>query len=150
MGGKIKLYHGTCGKAASSILSTGIDFTKGGGELGQGFYMSTFLAYASCMAWHKMNSNSSGQNDKFFVLSAEIDVDDMKNWSVKSFSSSTVQKHWREFRRTNKTKTHQFGVDLVVSPIQDGMNMGAWQFKFERPTNPVLSLKKRKSLWKII
>lgn len=138
MGGKIKLYHGTCGKAASSILKTEIDFTRGGGELGQGFYMSTSLAYASCMAWHKMKYERDSQ---FVVLSAAIDVDDIKNWSVKSFSSSTVQKYWREFRRTNKTKIHQFGVDLVVSPIQDGMNMGSWQFKFESPTNPVLSLK---------
>ena len=130
MGGKIKLCHGTCREAASSIYKNGIKFNVGSGELGQGFYMSTSLAYASCMAWHKMNSNSNGQNDKFFVLSAEIDVDDMKQWHVKSLSDKQAASMWKKLRESNETDKKAFDCDIVVSPIQDGLNMGSWQFVF--------------------
>lgn len=135
--GKITLYHGTSETNAEKILTNGINFNVGSGELGRGFYLGTSLAYASCMAWH---SAKSANDPKFRVLSVTIDVDDLKTWNVLSLNNWGAERIWNQLITTNQTASHLFGKDVVISPVQDGLNMGCWQFKFEKDVNPKLKV----------
>lgn len=136
--GKITLYHGTSETNAEKILTNGINFNVGSGELGRGFYLGTSLAYASCMAWHSANSS---KESNFSVLSATIDVDDLKKWDVLSIGRRKAQKKWKELINNQQTKTYLFNKDVVISAVQDGLNMGCWQFKFEKEVKPKLKIK---------
>ncbi len=135
---KITLYHGTSESSAQNILKDGINFNLGSGELGKGFYLGTSIAYASCMAWHAAQKNN---DSKFHVLSVTIKVDDLKKWNVLSFNNWGAERKWNELIKTNQTKTYLFNKDVVISPVQDGLNMGCWQFKFEKDVNPKLKIK---------
>lgn len=63
-------YHGTDATSALTIASHKIDVTKGGGELGQGFYVGSLLHKAFAWAYNK----SSKQKGK--VVEFNINDDD--------------------------------------------------------------------------
>ncbi|MBC7900082.1 MAG: hypothetical protein H7070_08510 [Saprospiraceae bacterium] len=118
-------YHGT--DKNSSIIIVGppasVDVTRGGGELGRGFYVGDSLALAASFAVGKFGSNSA-------VVKFEIDESaflKLKTLIIKR--RGLVWRKWRFFKRKSVTSKYLFGVDVVCSPFAT-IDM-ACQFKFE-------------------
>ena len=65
----MKRYHGTDDISAQYILEGLIDVTKGGGELGQGFYVANLAHKAATWAYHKGKIKKCGYPDLSYVIS---------------------------------------------------------------------------------
>ena len=65
------LYHGSDEVTVKSLINGKIDVTKGGGEIGRGFYLGDMLHVAKAWAWNK--------HDSKVVLEVEVHQNDIKS-----------------------------------------------------------------------
>jgi hypothetical protein len=110
----MKLFHGTNVAGANSIVGPpqAADVTKGGGELGRGFYTGDNLSLA--VAW------AAGRHGPSSAKVIEIDID---NSAYAALNIKIIQKwkhvfqFWRYLIKNSAVSTHLFGYDVVCAPF---------------------------------
>jgi hypothetical protein len=131
----MKLYHGTHITSATSIMAQGVDVSKGGGELGQGFYLGD-LEYRSYLWAYQQHGAQAAIVE---MEMEENDIIDERRFSLHLIQSKEeAYKIKKEIKNVGGTRTYLFGVDIVWSPVIGG-GMAAEtdvaplfnQFKFE-------------------
>ncbi|HIQ43945.1 MAG TPA: DUF3990 domain-containing protein [Pseudomonas oleovorans] len=122
---KTPTYHGTSDSSANDLLEGRIDISKGGGELGQGFYLGTALHVAK--AWAKQ------MHDCETVIEFQIDDNDFWNFDIQSLNEIEVIEHRSTIRARGETRSFKFNKDIVWGPIVGGPKVYSDQHKWESP-----------------
>lgn len=122
----MKLYHGTDKKFSNLVMSlpNQIDRTKGGGELGMGFYAGNNLAMAVIFAKGKYG-NSDASVIEFDIDKTEFSKLDMKLVKTRK----NVFDIWRKIIESKKRHKYLYNTDVVVAPF--ATVEVAIQYKFE-------------------
>lgn len=120
----MKRYHGTHNRYIKQICNGQIDTSKGGGELGQGFYVGNLAHQAYSWAWHRYKSD-------YCVIEFDIDDKQFQRLKIKWLNKSWATRKWRELQRSNQEGTYTFGVDVVWSHLLGGNISNMYQIKFE-------------------
>ncbi len=117
-------YHGTKNTIAQELSQGKIDVAKGGGELGQGFYLSDALYVAKAWAMNKYGSNS--------VLQIIMDENYFYGFDILALNYKDAMVYKRNIRRRKQTRTYKFFKDMVWSPILGKSNLSKNdQYKWE-------------------
>jgi hypothetical protein len=109
----MKLYHGTTRSAAVQIVGPppSVDVTRGGGELGRGFYMGESLALAKMRAMGKSKSSAC-------VIEVELDEAAYLALEIRCLKPDEVRKLWKRLQQTGTTNDFVFGdVDIVYGQL---------------------------------
>ena len=118
-------FHGTSAATAKELASGKVDSTRGGGELGRGFYTGEHLHEAKAWAVHR-----SGDRQKnvvrFVVPDHDIEALDLL---ILDHQSAGLRRY--QVKRTGTTRTHQFGKDMVWAPIVGSERASGDQYKWE-------------------
>lgn len=119
----MKVYHGTNKSARNSIVGPpqSVDVSKGGGEMGAGFYVGENMSMA--IAWAK------GRWKKASVLEFDVSNKLYAQLNLKQMNHKQVLNDWHQLKRANQHRTHNYGVDVVFGPL--ATNPFAVQYKFE-------------------
>ena len=119
----MKLYHGTDKTSQKAIVGPpkNINSKKGGGELGQGFYLGDNMTMA--ISWAK------GRSRKASVIEFEISNSKYALLNFKQMSHSQILKDWYQMKKLGTQRTHKYGFDVVFGPL--ATNPFAAQYKFE-------------------
>jgi hypothetical protein len=135
----VNVYHGTSLPVATAIATTPTDVTvsKGGGELGRGFYAGDSVALAAAWAHGRYP-------DEPAVLEIDVPSGEYVRLSILTLKPHQVIKKWRQLQASGKTRVFTFGYDVVYAPFA---SYPAWQHKFESDKSEILL---RKSLWRIV
>ena len=120
----MKRYHGTKKDFAEEICDNNIDMTRGGGELGRGFYVGNLAHKAYSWAWHK-------HKDKFSVIEFDINRSEFQKLDTRYLSRESAQRKRMKIRKTHMTRTFLFGCDAVWSPVVGKETTNFHQTKFE-------------------
>ncbi len=118
-------YHGTSAVNAASLSQGNVDVTRGGGELGRGFYTGEHIHEAKQWAFHTtgdMQSNVVGFNTD------DPDVEDL-DIELLDYRAALLARHF--IREKSITRTHLFERDLVWAPIVGSAKVSGDQFKWE-------------------
>lgn len=102
-------YHGTDLETAKKLVSGKIDVLLGGGELGQGFYLTDRLHTAKSWAWHRHKSTN--------VVKIEVKDQDFFSLSIQILDIETAKQIQQMIKKMGQTRSYQFGCDVVWSPI---------------------------------
>lgn len=119
----IVTYHGTTDLSADELVGGGVDILVGGGELGQGFYLGTFLHVAK--AWSKQKHKSEAVVE--FIMKDE----DFWGFDIQTLNMLEAIEYRSIIRSLGHTRTFKFSKDLVWSPIVGGPRIYADQHKWE-------------------
>lgn len=122
---KTPTYHGTSDSSANDLLDGRIDISKGGGELGQGFYLGTALHVAK--AWAKQ------MHDCETVIEFQIDDNDFWNFDIQSLNEIEAIERRSIIRARGETRSFKFNKDIVWGPIVGGPKVYSDQHKWESP-----------------
>lgn len=118
------VFHGTDTTSANSIVKK-IDVTKGGGELGRGFYVGENIALAASLAKGKFGSNSK-------VVKFDINDSEFIKLDIKTLNRTQyVYRTWQSLLRRNKAFSHLYNTDVICAPFAT-INF-SYQYKFETP-----------------
>lgn len=120
---KTPTYHGTSDVYANDLLEGCVDISKGGGELGQGFYLGTALHVAK--AWAKQ------MHDSETVVEFQIDDNEFWNFEILSLNKIEAIEHRSKIRATGATRSFKFNKDIVWGPIVGGPRVYSDQHKWE-------------------
>lgn len=120
----ISKYHGTTQQIANELQKGMIDHTRGGGELGQGFYMGDQLWVAKSWA-HNRHGNDSA------VLRVDIPDPNFNALSLELLSRTEALALRKEIKSMNATRSYVHGFDVVWSPIVGTTRVEADQYKYE-------------------
>ena len=117
-------YHGTDKSTAQTLLNGVVDVSKGGGELGMGFYVGELLWVAKSWAANRNRLNSAVvkwniSDTDYFVLEPHV------------LTRTEALAHRKDIRTTGTTRTYKFNVNVVWSPIVGSTRVDADQHKFE-------------------
>lgn len=123
-----QVYHGTDRVTAKNIVSKSnyIDRTKGGGELGMGFYVGDSVAIAAAFA--KAKFNVSGEVIEFDMKKSEfikLDIHLVKR-------REKVYLMWKKIITLKKRLLYQFNKDVVVAPFATIDICMQYKFESER------------------
>lgn len=116
-------YHGTSDLFANDLLEGRVDISKGGGELGQGFYLGTALHVAK--AWAKQMYGCET------VIEFQVDDDDFWNFDILSLNINEALEHRSTIRARGATRSFKFNKDIVWGPIVGGPKVYSDQHKWE-------------------
>lgn len=122
----MKLYHGTNKAFANLVLSKPdqIDRTRGGGELGMGFYAGNDLATAAIFSKGRYGIKNAS------VIEFEIDKKEFAKLDMRLIKKrKTVYLKWRSILDRGLRFTYLFNTDVVVAPFAT-IDVFA-QYKFE-------------------
>ena len=128
----MKTYHGTSKTYSRSILQNGIDFTKGGGELGQGFYVGDLLHRACAWAWNKYGNDSS-------VIVFDLNDSEFLKLNLEILDSIQATELRGRIRKQNGTRKYVRGVDAIWAPIVGQKIPYFNQIKFESSAKQFLT-----------
>jgi hypothetical protein len=132
-------YHGTSLGTAQALVANPatVSVSRGGGELGKGFYTGDHVALAA--AWAR------GRVPRWAVLEISVDVSDYVSLAPLVLSWSQVVNTWNQLKVSGMTHTYVFGYDVVYGPLATFPHAG--QHKFESSTaETVLG----RSSWKMV
>lgn len=116
------VFHGTDFSSAAAI-TTNVDVTKGGGELGRGFYAGEHIGLASSFAWGKFGANAK-------VVRLELDDSEFVTLNTRTINRSQyVFKTWKSLLSRKTTMSYVFGADVICAPFAT-INF-SYQYKFE-------------------
>lgn len=118
-------FHGTDQASANIIVGppSGVDVTKGGGELGRGFYLGESIALAA--SWSKGRFGKTAAVIKF-----EIDDSAYVRLNTRTLNRrQLVFRLWKSLLKRSKASVHLFHVDVVCAPFAI-IDM-SYQYKFE-------------------
>ncbi len=117
-------YHGTNKASANNIVGppSNVDVTRGGGELGRGFYLGKSVGLAA--SW---SIGRFGQEDGVVI---EFDIDDSAyvQLKTKALDKKKVHRLWKRLKNQKKQSQHLFNVDVVYAPFA---TTNSCQYKFE-------------------
>lgn len=119
----MKVYHGTNQSSRNSIIGppTNVDANKGGGEMGQGFYVGENMSMA--ISWAK------GRWKKPSVLEFDVSNKLYAQLNFKQLGHNQILNDWQQFKRKGIHRTYKYGYDIVFGPL--ATNPFAVQYKFE-------------------
>jgi hypothetical protein len=119
------VYHGTTLRAARSLAASPcpVSVTRGGGELGQGFYTGESIALAASWARGRFGARSSA------TLEITIDNSMYVKLNILTLSGLRVVSTWNQLQTSGTTRSHRFGYDVVYGPLATYPH--AAQHKFE-------------------
>ena len=125
----MRRYHGTDSSSADSILLGQIDVSKGGGELGQGFYVGNLAHQAFAWAYHKGKQYHTG----YKVIAFDIDLARFNVLNRKYLSRAEAKLIRKSLRSHNQQhRTFRFnGWDAIIAPIVGKYIPYFMQIKFE-------------------
>lgn len=135
----MRVYHGTDATTAHALAANPrlVDVTRGGGELGRGFYTGDSVALA--IAWAR------GRDANGRVLEVEVDTSQYASLAVKTLNWPQVWTTWQQLFATGQTHTYLFGYDVVYGPLATNPHVG--QHKFEsQAAEKVL----QQSAWRVL
>lgn len=120
----LNYYHGTLNTTALLLAEGHIDITRGGGELGMGFYAGDYLWVAKAWAANRHGNDGAVLN---------IALQDCKFFSLEPLLLSRIDAlgHRNAIKSRNATRTFTFGQNVVWSPIVGTTRVDADQYKFE-------------------
>lgn len=119
-------YHGTSKNSARSIIGppSNIDVTRGGGELGRGFYVGENISLAKAIAVGKHGQAEAA------IIKFEIDDSAYIRLDVKNIHQRRdVYQLWKRLTRAGSLYLHLFHVDVVCAPF--ATIDYSYQYKFE-------------------
>lgn len=117
------MYHGTSKKDAQQIILK-IDTSKGGGELGKGFYVGDLLHRACAWAWHK-------HKEDFNVVSFDINDNEFLEQDIVVLDAKEASNLRSWLRKKNKQRTWEKGVAAIWAPVVGNRIPNFNQIKFE-------------------
>ncbi|MFN8252241.1 MAG: hypothetical protein U0V75_10190 [Ferruginibacter sp.] len=117
-------YHGTNQNNAIAISSGQIDVTRGGGELGQGFYTGDLSHEAFNWAWHQYNKDKA-------VVKLTLKDNDFLNLNPLCLNQYETHIRRRRIRDSGETRTFRFLVNVVWAPVVGKHIPNFNQFKYE-------------------
>lgn len=120
----MKRYHGTRKDFAETICGNNIDMTRGGGELGQGFYVGNLAHKAYSWAWHK-------HKKEFSVIEFDMDRAEFNKLDTLYLSRESARRKRWFIRTIRKSRNFLFGYDAVWSPVVGRETTNFHQTKFE-------------------
>lgn len=119
------VYHGTGSAIAQALASGNVNVRIGGGELGRGFYTGELLHLAKRWAIHRHRTRQKNV--------VQFDVPDTAitalHFELLNGPEATLQRD--AIRRSDTTRTHVFGCDMVWSPIAGNESIVGEQHKWE-------------------
>ncbi len=116
----MRVYHGTSQTSAMSVV-TRVDVTKGGGELGRGFYVGESIALAASFSRGKYGPNGA------VVL---FDINDSEYVKLNTLilnRSKYVYQLWKSLLK--RQRTYLFNYDVICAPF--ATIEFSYQYKFE-------------------
>jgi hypothetical protein len=117
-------FHGTNISNASAISSGLIDVTKGGGELGQGFYTGDLVYEAFTWAWHQYKQDKA-------VVKFNLNDEELLALDPLCLKTHETKLHRENIRKSRKTRTFKFFKNVIWAPVV-GKNIHNFnQFKYE-------------------
>lgn len=119
----IKTFHGTSDDVAEKLLNGHIDVAKGGGELGQGFYLGDKLHIAK--AWAKNRHGSEA------VIEVNMGEDDFYSFDIECLNQQETVEARENIKKLSQSRSYHFGCDMVWAPIVGGSDIYADQHKWE-------------------
>src|SRR5258708_6686438 len=119
----MNVYHGTSLPSASALSTNPalVDLTRGGGELGRGFYAGDSVALAAAWANGRFPSQPA-------VLEITVSTASYVRLTILTLKQADVVSKWKELRLKRTTHVYTFGYDIVYAPFA---SYPAWQHKFE-------------------
>lgn len=121
----MEMYHGTSVQAAEDIEENGVDVTKGGGELGQGFYVGDLMYKACAWAWNKYTEQPA-------IIRYQINDEEFVQQDVLCLSREAAKRKRFEIKKKNSKRSHKFNVAAVWAPVV-GIDVENFnQIKFEK------------------
>lgn len=124
----MEVFHGSDNVAAQAIAAGRVDVSKGGGELGMGFYTGDYLWVAKSWAKNRFDDTAA-------VVSLEIHDDDYFALQPMLLSRTEALAERNRIKSAGTTRTHTFSVNVVWSPIVGTTRVDADQHKFESDTS---------------
>ena len=121
----MKTFHGTSAISASHLVSGAVDVSRGGGELGQGFYTGEFLHEAKTWAFHV--SGDRVRNVVSFSTSDDL-ILDLDLLILDSIKATALR---RVVRNNGQTRTYRSFKDMVWAPIVGTARVSGEQYKWE-------------------
>jgi hypothetical protein len=118
-------YHGTSSKNAEKIESMGVLVRCGGGELGQGFYVSDKLHVAKAWALHVSRTFKNNV--------VEFSIPEKSFWDLapRLLDHLEALRFRNTIRKAGITRTFLFGENVIWAPIVGTTTLREDQFKFE-------------------
>lgn len=120
----INCYHGTIDSTAQHLANGAIDVTKGGGELGMGFYTGEYLWIAKSWAANRHGVNGA-------VVMIEVQDTDFFGLAPLLLTRTDALAHRNKIKRNAATRVYVFNENVVWSPIVGTTRIDAEQYKFE-------------------
>jgi hypothetical protein len=118
-------YHGTDRNSANNIVGppSNIDVTRGGGELGRGFYLGENIALAASLSKGKFGNNG-------VVIKFDIDDSAYVQLNTRVLNRGQyVFRLWQSLLRRRIAFGYLFNVDVVCAPF--ATIDFSYQYKFE-------------------
>jgi len=106
-------FHGTDRSSANNIIGppSNIDVTRGGGELGRGFYLGEHIALAASLSRGKFGNNG-------VVIKFDIDDAAFVRLNIKLLNRRQyVYFFWKRLIRKTRTLQYLFNVDVICAPF---------------------------------
>jgi hypothetical protein len=119
-------YHGTDRTSANNIVGppSGIDVTRGGGELGRGFYLGENISLAKAIAVGKHGQENAA------VIRFDTDDSAFIRLQVKNLHSRQyVYQTWKNLKKKRICDTYLFNTDVICAPF--ATIAFSYQYKFE-------------------
>jgi len=131
------LYHGTSDSIATTLASSPnlVSVTRGGGELGRGFYAGDHVALAA--AWAR------GRHAQPAVLEIQMDPSAYVRLAILVLNWVQVVSTWNQLRTSGTTHSYTFNWDVVHGPLATLQH--ATQHKFESSAAEAVL---RRSAWR--
>lgn len=126
----MKLFYGTSAMFATQIVNTGVDVTKGCGELGRGLYVTEQLATA--MAYAKGRRGLPQGKVVWF----DVSDNEYAKFNVLNVSMLQMLTTWYRLKVTGRTCKYRYGVDVVFGPLAH--HPYRTQHKFESPRSQIV------------
>lgn len=109
----MKRYHGTNLAFAKHIIGPPckIDLSKGGGELGKGFYIGSNVSLSSSWAIGRYKSQG---------VVIEFNIKHQNYYKLKRLvikNRKDVYRIWKILSKNSKKKTYEFNYDIVKAPF---------------------------------
>lgn len=119
-------FHGTDTNSANNIVGppSNIDVTKGGGELGRGFYLGENISLAKAIAVGKHGQANAA------IIKFDIDDSSYVHLNVRNIHHrQVVFRLWQSLIKAGKEHLHLFNIDVVCAPF--ATIDFSYQYKFE-------------------
>ena len=125
-------YHGTDETSAQSIIKNGADITKGGGELGNGFYIGSSLWRAYSWAWQRAQQKTSANSKVgYSVIEYNLDESDFLKLDILCLNRNSTMERFVDLKKNNLLCQWQSDHDAIWAPLVGCNIQDAYQIKFE-------------------